>query len=80
MEYICRLGKEQMKKSLNDIAKYEVAISKKYGKEAIQHPKAEWTDEKEKDYQHQIRELHKKEVKDIINIFDNAGAELRFVG
>ena len=25
-------------------------ISQKYGKEAIQHPKADWTDEKEKEY------------------------------
>ena len=40
-----------MKKDLNEIAKYEIAISRKYGKEAIQHPKAEWDDEKEKEYQ-----------------------------
>jgi len=52
-----------MKKDLNEIAKYEVAISKKYGKEAIKHPKADWTDEKEEEYQQQIRELHQKEVK-----------------
>ena len=52
-----------MKKSLNDIAKYEVAISKKYGKEAIKHPRADWNDEKESDYQQQIRDMHKKEVK-----------------
>jgi len=52
-----------MKKDLNEIAKYENAISKKYGKEATKHPKADWDDEKEKDYQQQIRELHKKEVK-----------------
>jgi hypothetical protein len=51
-----------MKKDLNEIAKYEVAISKKFGKEAIQHPKADWTDEKEKEYQQQIRELYQKEV------------------
>jgi hypothetical protein len=50
-----------MKKGLNDIAKYEVAISKKYGKEAIKHPKADWDDEKEAEYQKQIRELYKKE-------------------
>jgi len=51
-----------MKKDLNEIAKYEVAISKKYGKEAIQHPKSDWSDEKEKEYQQQIRELYQKEV------------------
>jgi galactose-1-phosphate uridylyltransferase len=49
-----------MKKDLNDIAKYEVAISKKYGKEAIQHPKADWDDEKEKEYQQQIKICMKK--------------------
>ena len=50
-----------MKKSLNDIAKYEVAISKKYGKEAIKHPQADWDDEKEKEYQKQSKALYKKE-------------------
>jgi len=52
-----------MKKDLNEIAKYEIAISKKYGKEAIKHPKSDWTDEKEKEYQQQLRELYQKEVK-----------------
>tara|TARA_B100000963_G_scaffold361116_1_gene394935 strand:+ start:6495 stop:6887 length:393 start_codon:yes stop_codon:yes gene_type:complete len=52
-----------MKKDLNDIARYEVAISKKYGKEAIKHPKADWDDEKEKEYQQQIRDLYEKEKK-----------------
>ena len=50
-----------MKKDLNDIAKYEIAISKKYGKEAIKHPAADWDDEKEKEYQQQIRDLYQKE-------------------
>ncbi len=52
-----------MSDDLNKIAKYENAISKKYGKEATQHPKKDWDDEKEKDYQKQIRELHQKEIK-----------------
>jgi len=52
-----------MKNDLNQIAKYEIAISKKYGKEAIQHPKSGWTDKKEEEYQRQIRDLHQKEVK-----------------
>ena len=52
-----------MKKDLDNIARYEVAISKKYGKEAIQHPKADWDDEKEKDYQQQIKDLYEKEKK-----------------
>jgi len=52
-----------MSDKLNNIAKYEVAISKKYGKEAIKHPKADWNDEKEKDYQQQIKDLYEKEKK-----------------
>jgi len=52
-----------MKKDLNEIAKYESAISKKYGKEAIKHPKSDWTDEKEKEYQQQIKDLYEKEKK-----------------
>jgi len=50
-----------MSDKLNDIARYEVAISKKYGKEATKHPKADWNDEKEEDYQQQIRDLYEKE-------------------
>tara|TARA_R110000851_G_scaffold189584_2_gene339824 strand:- start:64 stop:447 length:384 start_codon:yes stop_codon:yes gene_type:complete len=52
-----------MSDKLNNIAKYEVAISKKYGKETIKHPKADWDDEKEKDYQQQIKDLYQKEKK-----------------
>ena len=50
-----------MKKDLNEIARYEMAISKKYGKDAIQHPKVNWDEEKEAAYQQQIKELYKKE-------------------
>ena len=32
------------------IAKVEKAISKKYGKETVQNPKASWDEEKEKEY------------------------------
>ena len=49
------------KPDYNEIAKYEIAISKKYGKEAIQHPKSDWNDEKEKAYQKQIRAMYEKE-------------------
>lgn len=52
-----------MKKDLNEIAKYEVAISKKYGDEAIKNPKSSWTDKKEQEYQQQIRDLYQKEKK-----------------
>ena len=50
-----------MKKDLNTIAKLEQAIAKKYGDEAIRHPKADWTPEKEKEYQAQLAQLYEKE-------------------
>tara|TARA_R110002020_G_scaffold74871_2_gene191116 strand:+ start:1028 stop:1414 length:387 start_codon:yes stop_codon:yes gene_type:complete len=49
------------KLDLNDIAKFEQAIAKKYGLEAIENPRKHWNDEKEKDYQEQLKELSKKE-------------------
>jgi len=52
-----------MSDDLNKIARYEVAISKKYGKDSIKHPKADWNEQKEKDYQEQIQHLYKKEQK-----------------
>ncbi len=52
-----------MKKDLNEVAKYELAISKKYGEESIKNPRSEWSDEKEKEYQQQIRDLYLKESK-----------------
>ena len=39
--------------------KVEKAIAKKYGEETIQHPKKHWTDEKEKDYVEQLKQVHK---------------------
>jgi len=48
-------------KDWNNLAKIEQAISKKYGDDAIQNPKANWTDDKEKDYLIQIRKLTEKE-------------------
>jgi len=47
----------------NYIVKVEQAIVKKYGEEAIQNPKAEWDEEKEKVYLEQMRELYKKQKK-----------------
>ena len=44
-----------MKKDLNYIAKIEQAIAKKYGEKTVQHPRANWTTEKEKDYLDQIK-------------------------
>ena len=50
-----------MKKDLDYIVKVEKAIAKKYGKEAIQDPRSNWTEEKEKDYLEQIKEIYKAE-------------------
>jgi hypothetical protein len=49
------------KLDLNDIAKFEQAIAKKYGPEAIENPRKHWDDEKEKEYQEQLKKLGKKE-------------------
>ena len=53
-----------MKKGLdlNDIARFEKAIAKKYGPEAIENPRKYWDDEKEKSYQDQIKKLAEKEL------------------
>jgi hypothetical protein len=50
------------KRDWNEIAKIEQAISKKYGSEAVQNPKGNWTDEKEAEYLQQIKRLTKKEA------------------
>ena len=42
------------------IVKLEKAIKEKYGEEAIQHPSADWNDEKEKKYIEQLSEVSKK--------------------
>jgi hypothetical protein len=49
------------KLDFNDIAKYEQAIAKKYGQEAIENPRKHWNDEKEKSYQEQIKKVAQKE-------------------
>ena len=59
MGHIRRLMKS--KKDLNRIAAVEKAIAKKYGKEAIQNPRANWDKEKEKEYLKQLKELTQKE-------------------
>ena len=50
-----------MKKDLDYIVKIEKAIAQKYGKETIQNPRSSWTEEKEKDYLEQIKEIYKAE-------------------
>jgi hypothetical protein len=51
------------KKDLNYIAKLEKAIADQYGAESVQHPRSNWTKEKELDYLNQIKQRHKKDTK-----------------
>ena len=39
--------------------KVEKAIAEKYGNDTVQNPKANWTDEKEKEYLEQLEEVYK---------------------
>ena len=50
-------------KDYNFIAKIEQAIEQKYGEEAIQNPKANWSEDKEAEYLDQIKILHNKQKK-----------------
>ena len=51
-------------KDQNYAIKVEQAIAKKYGKETVQHPKKDWSDEKEKKYLSQLKEIHLKEIEE----------------
>ena len=48
-------------KDLNYVAKIEQAIAKKYGQETIQNPRGNWDEEKEKEYEEQLKKLADKE-------------------
>tara|TARA_R100000008_G_scaffold76912_1_gene57046 strand:+ start:203 stop:583 length:381 start_codon:yes stop_codon:yes gene_type:complete len=50
-----------LKKDLDYVAKLEKAIKQKYGTEAIQNPKANWTPEKEKEYLEQLKLIDQKQ-------------------
>ena len=50
-----------MKKDLNQIAKVEKAMSKKFGKESIVNPKSGWDDDKEKQYLEDLKEFYSEE-------------------
>ena len=52
-----------MDKDPNYIASVEKAISEKYGNEAIQNPKGNWDETKEKEYLQQMKEFYKKTKK-----------------
>jgi hypothetical protein len=45
-------------KDPNYLVKVEKAIAKKYGNETVQNPKANWTDEKEKEYLAELKTLY----------------------
>ena len=51
-------------KDPNYIAKVEQAIANKYGDDTIQHPKKDWTEEKEREYLEQQKQLHNKAVQE----------------
>ena len=46
------------KKDPNYVVKLENAIKEKYGEDAIQHPKRDWNEEKEKQYLGDLKKLY----------------------
>ena len=50
-------------KDYDKIAAIEKAIIERYGKEAVQNPKANWDENKEKDYLNQSKQFYKKQNK-----------------
>jgi len=50
-------------KDFDKIAAIEQAIAKKYGRETVQNPHANWDEAKEKEYLEQMQELYKKNTK-----------------
>jgi hypothetical protein len=48
------------KKDPNYAVKVEKEIAKKYGEKTVQHPKSQWTDEKEREYVNQLKDLYRK--------------------
>ena len=50
-----------MSKDPNQIAAIEQAIADKYGDEAVQNPKSNWNETKEKEYLQQSKEFYQKQ-------------------
>ena len=48
------------KKDPNYVVKLEKAIADKYGNEAIQNPQADWSDDKEKQYQKEVKDVNRR--------------------
>jgi len=67
-----------MKENGIDIIHYEKAIAEKYGDEAIQNPRSNWTPEKEKKYLEQLKQVAKKEreIDDKLNLVEYNGVLL----
>ena len=59
----------------DDIVALEKAIAKKYGDEAIQNPKANWDDTKEKEYIEQLKKVAEK-----LNLSSESGDKVEFNG
>ena len=51
-------------KDPNYVVKVEKAIADKYGEETIQNPKSNWSDEKEKEYLSQLKDIYYSESDD----------------
>jgi len=50
-------------KDFDHIARVEKAIAEKYGDETVSNPRANWTEEREKEYLDQMHELYLKQKK-----------------
>ena len=50
-------------KDYDHIARVEKAIAEKYGDEAVSNPRANWSEEREKEYLEQMQELYYKQKK-----------------
>ena len=59
----------------DDIVALEKAIAKKYGEEAIQDPRANWDDDKEKEYIEQLKKVAEK-----LNLSSESGDKVEFNG
>jgi len=55
-----RIEHSMKDKDLNHIAAVEKAIAEKYGTDAITNPRANWDEDKEKEYLSQMREFYQK--------------------
>ena len=53
-----------MNKDPNYVVRVEKAIAEKYGKEAVQNPRINWTPEKEEEYKQQLKDFLERTRKD----------------